>query len=119
MKTMNGSTARTGKVADRTNADRVVWLMTYDESAAHSPWVSWAALGAEACTKMGAMLFSAMDTRTAFRRCMGVSTWTSTGLPDLTLVVDEGIDIGPLADAIIKRGKSVGVTLSVRARNEE
>lgn len=111
---------RVGKAIGRDlNKNRVVWLMTLDESATPSPYVSWVAVGPDACVKMGAMLYSALDTRIAFLRRMAGHTWESTGLPSLTLVVDSGIDIGPLADAITKRGKPVGVSMLIRARDEE
>jgi hypothetical protein len=114
------SSSQVGKATGRDlNKNRVVWLMTLDEIATPHPYASWVAVGSDACVKMGAMLYSALDTRTAFLRHMPGHTWESTGLPSLTLVVDSGIDIGPLADAITKRGKSVGVSMLVRARNEE
>jgi hypothetical protein len=101
------------------NKNRVVWLMSLDEIATPPWYATWVAVGSDACIKMGAMLYSALDTREAFLRRMAGHTWESTGLPSLILVVDSGIDTGPLADAITKRGKSVGVSMLVRARNEE
>jgi hypothetical protein len=112
--------SRTSKATNSSlNKDRVVWWMTLDEGSTPKPYVSWTAVGSDACVKMGAMLYSALDTRAVFMHRMGVSKWSDTGLPSLTLIVDSGIDIGPLADVITKRGKSVGVSMLVRARNEE
>lgn len=98
----------------------VLWLMTDDDAAAYSVVVPFAyvALGSRAISHMGNMLYSHLSTRAATMQASEVADWSEMNLPYLTLVVDEGIDIGDLADAIAKRGRLVGVSLVVRSKEE-
>jgi hypothetical protein len=86
---------------------RHVWVMTRDRrrSYPHATWV--------ASTQMSDSLSRSIDIRRAAAVNQGVESWTDTGAPRIVLAVDEGIDIGSLADEIVRHGKAAGVELRI------
>jgi hypothetical protein len=70
-------------------------------------------------TQMADSLSRAMGIRRAAAINQGVESWTDTGAPKIIFAVDEGIDIGSLADEIVRHGKAAGVELRIEHASED
>jgi hypothetical protein len=96
---------------------RHVWVMTRDRRRNY-PHATWVASTPSTMTQMADSLSRAMDIRRAAAINQGVESWTDTGAPKIVLAVDEGIDIGSLADEIVRHGKAAGVELRIEHFSE-